>query len=215
MENDGTRGGRPQERTLHRPLGSWRHEVKVDRAFYAAVDAFIKAADTLGAEWMFIGAVPLAAWGQARASTDADFVISLDLLGAWDLDVRMAKRGFSKISGPVQIPQSSLIVSNYVFERPQIPFKVDVFFSTTEWDKTALARRVKAHFGKRDYWIATAEDLLLYKLMAWRKRDVEDAASIVERSSESMDWDYIREWSGRMHVDVVLAQLLKDMKREP
>lgn len=188
--------------------------MKMDRAFYAAVGAFIKAVEALDAQWMFIGAVPLAAWGQARASTDADFVVSLDLLGAWDLDVKMAKAGFAKVAGPAQIPQSTLIVSNYVFERAEIPFKVDVFLSTTEWDRLALSRRVKVRFGKRDYWLATAEDLLLYKLMAWRKRDVEDAASIVERSGDSLDWDYVREWARRLHVDQVLAQLLRDMGRE-
>jgi hypothetical protein len=188
--------------------------MNVDRAFYTAVAAFIKAAKRLDAEWMFIGAVPLAAWGQPRASTDADFVVSLDLLQAWALDEEMSKVGFTKEAGPVQIPQSPLIVSNYVFEKGPLTFKVDVFLTTTEWDRTALSRRVKVHFGNRDYWIASAEDLLLYKLSAWRKRDVEDAASIVERTGDTMDWAYVREWAGRMRVANVLKQLLEDMGRQ-
>lgn len=187
--------------------------MKIDRTFYAAVGAFIKAAESLGADWMFIGAVPLSAWGQARASTDADFVVSVDLMGAWDLDHSMAKAGFAKVAGPGQIQQSSLIVSNYVFEKSPIRFNVDVFLSTTEWDRLALSRKIRMRFGKGEYWMTTAEDLLLYKLMAWRKRDVDDAASIVERSGDSMDWAYVREWAKNMRVETVLRQLLKDVGR--
>jgi hypothetical protein len=125
----------------------------------------------------------------------------------------MAEAGFTKVSGPIQIPQSALVVSNYVFSKPKFTFKVDVFLSTTEWDRVSLSRRIKIRFGRRKYWMTTAEDLLLYKLMAWRKRDVDDAASIIERSGESMDWDYVKSWVGRLRVKTALSQLLRDMGR--
>lgn len=183
----------------------------MDDAFYASVSAFIGAMRRLRAGWMFIGAVPLAAWGQARASTDADFVVSLGLLDSWRLDEIMSKAGFSKVAGPAQIPQSALIVSNYIYEKGRVPFNVDVFLTTTEWDVNALARRTMVRFGNRRYWISTAEDLLLYKLMAWRKRDVEDAASIVERGGDALDWTYILKWASKLHVKQPLDQLLRDI----
>lgn len=181
--------------------------MKVERAFYAAVSAFVGAMRRLKADWMFIGAVPLAAWGHARASTGADFVVSLGLLDAWRLDEEMSRSGFSKESGPVQIPQSPLVVLNYFYEGGPVPFKVDVFRSTTRWDRTALSRRIEVRFGNRRYWIVSAEDLLLYKLMAWRKRDVDDAASIVERSGPVMDWRYIKRWADRLGLVRVLEQI--------
>jgi hypothetical protein len=40
---------------------------------------------------MFIGAVSGAVWGRVRATTDADFAISLEFTAAGDLDKAMKK----------------------------------------------------------------------------------------------------------------------------
>ena len=187
--------------------------MRADRSFYAAVDAFVRVANGLRTDWMLIGAVPLAAWGQARASTDADFVVSLGLLGAWPLEERLSKAGFRKTAGPAQIPQSQLVVANYTFRKGRLSFKVDVFFRTTKWDAVALSRRLRVRIGARRYWVASAEDLLLYKITAYRKRDVDDAASIVDRSGDSMDWRYVWRWARKMGAAHLLRQLLLDMGR--
>lgn len=47
--------------------------------FHSASDKIIRSFQQLGADWMLIGALPVAAWGQPRATTDADFAVSLEL----------------------------------------------------------------------------------------------------------------------------------------
>ena len=46
--------------------------------------------------------------------------------------------------------------------------------------------------------VATAEDLLLMKLMAGRTQDVSDVEGIVELQKDTIDWDYCIEIAGQL-----------------
>lgn len=71
--------------------------------FFLAAAKAISVFDSLDADWVFIGAIPVAVWGRVRATTDADFAISTDFSSADDLDMRMTSAGFEKIEGPIEI----------------------------------------------------------------------------------------------------------------
>ena len=47
-------------------------------------------------------------------------------------------------------------------------------------------------FGRK-VWVASPEDLLIYKLVSWRDRDIMDVHAIVQRQ-KSLDQAYLRKW---------------------
>jgi hypothetical protein len=54
---------------------------------------------------------------------------------------------------------------------------------------------VRVRVGGRDVPFASVEDLLLHKLFAGRPRDLEDAAGVVRRKNEEIDWAYVERWA--------------------
>jgi hypothetical protein len=42
--------------------------------------------------------------------------------------------------------------------------------------------------------VATAEDVLLFKLAAWRAKDIPDALAVFARNRDRLDTDYLRKW---------------------
>ncbi len=184
------------------------------RHFFDTAQRAISVFERLGAEWMFIGAVPVAAWGRVRATTDADFAVSLELLAAPDLDRGMGAAEFQKASGPVEIPGKRLILSKYWAQFPGGGLGIDVFFATGfdtgRFLKAALARKVEISFHESRYWTTTAEDLVLFKIHAFRSRDLDDVATVLERRFDELDWAYL---SARA-ADLKLGRLLRQVVQE-
>lgn len=79
--------------------------------------------------------------------------------------------------------------------QPETGIRVDLVFSTTGYESQAIGRAVRVGVGGRDVPFATAEDLLLHKLFAARPRDLEDAAGVVRRKGEEIDWAYVERWA--------------------
>ena len=73
--------------------------------------------------------------------------------------------------------------------------RVDLIFSTTPYERTAIARAVEVDIGGESVPFASAEDLILLKLFAGRERDLEDARSVVDRQGVRLDWRYLEQWA--------------------
>jgi LPS sulfotransferase NodH len=70
---------------------------------------------------------------------------------------------------------------------------LDLTLGDSPFDKSALARKCEVDLFGRKIWIASAEDLLIYKLVSWRDRDVVDVHAIVKRQ-KNLDAAYLRKW---------------------
>ena len=76
-----------------------------------------------------------------------------------------------------------------------IGIRIDLIFSTTPYERAAIARAVEVEVGGESVPFASAEDLILLKLFAGRQRDVEDAQSVVDRQGSRLDWGYLEHWA--------------------
>jgi hypothetical protein len=179
--------------------------------FFGTARKAISIFEALGADWMFIGAVSVAAWGRVRATTDADFAVSLDFSSALQLDEAMAEAGIEKESGPVEIPAKRLVLSKYWAPYPGGGLGVDVFYATGydtgRFLKEALGRKTRVKFQGKSYFATTAEDLVVFKVHAYRARDLDDVATVLERRFAELDWKYIYRWAKELK----FATLLEDV----
>jgi len=184
--------------------------VSFSREFHDAATRIIDALRALGSDWMIIGAIPVAAWGQARATTDADFAASLDFADADRLDQAAAAQGLRKEKGPIEIPQKRLILSKYW--DPATSIGIDVFFSTGyvtgDFQRKALERKKQVTFDQRAYPIVSPEDLILYKVLAYRQKDLDDVGTVLERQFRHLDWTYVRTWAEKLGVLALLTDVL-------
>ncbi|HXX92542.1 MAG TPA: hypothetical protein VEN81_02850, partial [Planctomycetota bacterium] len=73
------------------------------------------------------------------------------------------------------------------------PWHLDLTLGDNPFDKSALARRKEVRLFDRAVWVASAEDLLIYKIVSWRERDALDVHAIVQRQ-KALDLAYLRKW---------------------
>jgi hypothetical protein len=190
--------------------------VSFSREFHEAAARTIGALSSLNSDWMLIGAIPVAAWGQPRATTDADFAASLDFADADKLDQAALAHGLRKEKGPIEIPQKRLILSKYW--DPETSIGIDVFYTTGyvtgEFQKQALKRKTPVTFDGRTYPIASPEDLTIYKVLAYRQKDLDDVGTILERQFQKLDWAYVRNWSDKLGILALLTDVLTQYLQE-
>jgi hypothetical protein len=73
------------------------------------------------------------------------------------------------------------------------PWHLDLTLGDSPFDRSALGRKKKVELFDRKVWVASPEDLLVYKLVSWRDRDVLDVHAILKRQ-KSLDVAYLRKW---------------------
>ena len=74
--------------------------------------------------------------------------------------------------------------------------RVDLIFSTTLYERQAIAHAQYVAIDGVPVPFATAEDLLIHKLFAARPRDLEDAIGVARRNRDTIDWHYVAQWAG-------------------
>lgn len=159
-----------------------------------------------------IGGVAVAVWGEPRVTKDVDLKVLLGrdeaerLLGAMGEELR-----------PVQPnPLESLRQVGILFAIDASGTRADFLLSDTPHDVEAIerARRIDALPGVT-IRVCTPEDLVVYKLVATRARDHEDATTVIRRQSESLDSAYILRWLGefeRALDDSTLIETFESMR---
>jgi hypothetical protein len=156
----------------------------------------LAALDTVDAgdfDYLLYGGMAAALWGEPRYTEDVDFVLFLPERHAFKFLREAAKHGFS-IEEDLAIQQ--IQVSGWArlpFGDRKSPWHLDLTLGDSPFDKSALARRKREELFGRKVWVASPEDVLVYKLVSWRDRDVMDVHAIVLRQ-KSLDLAYLRKW---------------------
>ncbi|MBI4585526.1 MAG: hypothetical protein HY717_16045 [Planctomycetes bacterium] len=74
----------------------------------------------------------------------------------------------------------------------------DLTLGQTPFDESAIRRRRRAKLFGTEVWVVSAEDLILYKLVAHRYKDLGDAETIATRMRGQLDLAYLRHWAGEI-----------------
>lgn len=157
----------------------------------------------------FIGAIAVIAWSRVRTTTDVDLVISASEADLGRLRPSLERLGFSAgapvTSEPAEsVPDISVFWSGH---RPSV--RVDVFHAKTEFEREALRLAVPAEVAGRRVRVATAEAVIVYKLLASRAKDELDLRAVFEAAAASrrvLDWASIARWCDEWGIADKLAQ---------
>jgi hypothetical protein len=155
--------------------------------------AALDTVDSGDFDYLLYGGLAAALWGEPRYTEDVDFVLFIPERHSFKFLREAAKHGFSvdedlaiqqiQVSGWARLPLGDA----------KSPWHLDLTLGDSPFDKSALARKKREELFGRKVWVASPEDLLIYKLVSWRDRDIMDVHAILQRQ-KSLDLPYLRKW---------------------
>lgn len=175
-------------------------------AVYALLD-LLNAAEV---PYMVVGSFSSNAYGEPRATKDADFVVQFDENTRAELLDRLPKEfeidqqaSFETITGHTR----------QIIRVPSIPFEIELFdLSDDAFDQERFSRRVKTSIEGRTIWLPTAEDVVIQKLrwakLGKREKDFLDAIGILRVRRPRLEWEHIEKWCS----ELILGEILEEAK---
>ncbi len=162
----------------------------LDEQIVAIEGAFVAA----GIPHAFGGAQALGYYGSLRATHDIDVNVFLSAAEAERVFAALAALGAATGNpGLRRLLARDEQVRVYWDQTP-----IDLFFAYDALHMSSLARRRRVDFYGDPIHILSAEDLITYKATFDREKDWHDIAGILYACDEPLDYDYIRDWLGRI-----------------
>lgn len=143
--------------------------------------------------FMVFGGVAMSIWVEARQTRDVDIKI-------------LARRKDAPRLKPALIESGARVTAaemRWIYERRFVRLKttdgpkLDVHLVHSAHDRTAFAHAPRLNYRGQQIRMASAEDLVLYKLQAWRDHDQMDVRAIL-REVRKVDHDYVESWLDRI-----------------
>jgi len=154
-------------------------------------------------------------WGIPRTTHDIDFVVSMQLAAIPSI-VREFSTDFYIEESAVRAALAPPYQFNAIDTRSAL--KVDFWLPKPEpFDREMLRRRAQVTVFGEPAWIATAEDVVLHKLV-WNRispsdRQLGDAAGVVAVQDDALDKSYLRHWAKELKLTGELERLLSGETR--
>jgi len=156
-----------------------------------------------------IGGIAVSVRGEPRFTADVDFVIGVDIDRGLELLSAVKGSAFAPLfSGVDEVVRTSFLLP---LRHLRTRVKVDLAIGLTGFERQLIKRSHQEDLGGVSAPVATAEDLLLMKVLAGRPRDAEDGRSIALKQGPKLDWDYVLE-TGKALQDAVGQDLVPQLK---
>ena len=135
--------------------------------------------------YFVFGGVGVSLRGRTRTTHDLDIVVRQERHEVPALAADLRKIGF-RVGGLEERKLREGRIVRLPIDRTQLDLKL----CAPGHDLDALKRAQKAVFAGFELWVATAEDLVLYKLQSWRTQDRADIENLLN-FAKTLDRGYI------------------------
>ena len=170
----------------------------------------LRRLNRVGVTYYLTGSMASNYWGIPRTTHDLDFVVQLPpsavpaIVQAFSGDYYIDE---AAVRAAYQPPHQFNAIDN------RSALKVDFWLpKPAPFDQEMLRRRVQVTLFGEPAWIATAEDVILHKLV-WNRispsdRQLGDAAGIMAVQADALDKNYMRHWAQELKLTSELERLL-------
>ena len=161
-----------------------------------------------GLPYAVIGGIAGIVHGSARTTIDVDVIVETELER-----IPQVFQAFLTSFKPLKEDPLRFFQSYYVLPLVHrvLGTKLDVSAALSEFERNAISRALRGRYGEAEVSLCTAEDLILFKLLANRKRDLLDVQDIVLRSKERLDVAYLEETAKRF-TEVERSDILETLR---
>lgn len=163
----------------------------VDQPLVRAIAQLLAALQESGHPHMIIGGLAVIARGVVRHTDDADATVWAPGVDVAHLLTTLRRHD---IVGRIKDVESFAVQSQVlllVHTPSGVP--MDVSLAWLPFESDAIARAQTVSVGGIDVPMATAQDLIVYKAIAWRERDKRDIEDLVRLHRSAIDLAYIRD----------------------
>ena len=164
------------------------------------LDAVLDALEEAGVAHAFVGAAARNAWTSPRLTTDTDFAVLADA-EEFDRVVAALSRAGWQLAKANRADPDDPVPAVAIFRNASAPppfSQVDLLVAGTEFEAQAVRGAVRRPLQGRPVPVVRREDLIVYKLIAWRSRDRGDAVEVLaaaRATGEPLDLDHLRRWA--------------------
>jgi hypothetical protein len=145
--------------------------------------------------YMLVGGMAVSSWVKPRFTDDVDIVVR-----AGRRDAPRLKRALIDCGARVTALEMRLLYEKRFVRLPIEGTRLDVHVVSSAHDREASGQvGIMETHGQR-IPVCSAEDLVLYKLQAWRLHDQDDIQRIL-REVKDLNKAYIERWLGRIAED--------------
>lgn len=169
------------------------------------LQAVAAALEQIEAPAMLIGGMAVIAHGVARTTRDVDIAVAGGVVEPSALLAAFEGVGFvPRVDDALAFAARSQVL---LLRHEHTDVELDVSLGWLQFELDALASAERVTVAGTDLPVARAEDLVVYKTVAWRPQDQLDVERLIELHGERMDLDRIRK------VVRVLAEALEAPER--
>lgn len=141
-----------------------------------------------GVPHALIGGLAVSLRGQPRVTADVDMVIAADVQRAVSLAGSLEGTNFRPLFDNVaEVVQKSFLLP---LRHRSTNVKVDLAVGLSGFEQQTVARAEILPLAGRNVPVATAEDLLIMKILAGRPQDDQDLRGLVIAQGDRLDWQY-------------------------
>ena len=158
--------------------------------FRSALAALFEALKTIGRPAMLIGGLAVIARGVPRLTIDIDAVIQgegLDVDRLWEVLRRSGLE--ARVTDAEEIAEERLVL---LLRHSASGVTVDLSLGWMQFEREAMERATTVDLGGVPVPVATPEDLVVLKAVAWRAVDKFDVTELIVRHHAGMDLQRMR-----------------------
>lgn len=159
--------------------------------FASLLTRIASALASRGVPHMVIGGQAVLVHGEPRLTRDIDITVALDPGAVGQLLELADELGLTPLPDDPQAFAVETMVLPVV--EPSSGIRVDFILSLSTFEGEAIDRAGSVDIVGQAIRVATAEDLVVLKVIAGRPRDLEDARTILLRNPE-LDRPYVEPW---------------------
>jgi len=158
--------------------------------FKELLEEIARALDESAIPYMVIGGQAVLVYGEPRLTKDIDVTLGADLERLQDVLAAARRAGLSPLVDPEEFTRQTMVLP---CSHAATGIRVDLIFSNSPFERQAIARANRVKIGVTEVCFASADDLIIHKIIAGRPRDLEDVRCILLKNP-AVDRKYVRRW---------------------
>jgi hypothetical protein len=173
-----------------------------------------KALESAGCQPVLMGGLAVSLWKHLRFTRDVDLLIGLEGTDLQRVVTTLQREGLRPKHHPLVIELGTTRIAQFLYDPPGafLTLQVDLLLAESEYQKTAVSRRVPAQMPglDLDIFMLSCEDLILHKLIGGRIIDRADAAAILRLNRTTINLKYLADWIPKLSVGQEWAEIWQE-----